>query len=109
MKKLIIPLLSVLLCGLATEQAMASFAFQEQEMQTVEFTSYKGEVMDSETKKPLIFATLTVEGTNISTVTNTEGNFLLKVPTNIQSESLIITFLGYGTKTVCPVFTQRRQ
>ncbi len=100
MKKLIIPLLSVLLYGLATEQAMASFAFQEEEMQTVEFTSYKGEVMDSETKKPLVFATLTVEGTNISTVTNTEGNFLLKVPTNIQSESLIITFLGYGTKTV---------
>ncbi len=100
MKKLILPLLGVLLYGLATEEAMASFSFQEQETQTVEFTSYKGEVIDSETKKPLVFATLTVEGTNISTVTNTEGSFLLKVPTNIQSESLIITFLGYGTKTV---------
>ncbi len=100
MKKIILPLLGILLYGLATEHAMASFAFQEQEIQTVEFTSYKGEVMDSETKKPLVFATLTVEGTNISTVTNTEGSFLLKVPTNIQSESLIITFLGYGTKTV---------
>jgi len=100
MKKLIIPLLGILLYSLATEQAMASFAFQDQEMQAVEFTSYKGEVMDSETKKSLVFATLTVEGTNISTVTNTEGNFLLKVPNNIKSESLVITFLGYATKTV---------
>ncbi len=91
-------ILGVLLYGLATEQAFASF--QEQEMQSVEFTSYKGEVIDSETRKPLVFATLTVEGTNISTVTNTEGNFLLKVPANIQSKSLIVTFLGYGTKTV---------
>jgi hypothetical protein len=100
MKKLIIPLLGILLFSLATEQAMASFAFQDQEIQPVEFTSYKGEVMDSETKKSLVFATLTVEGTNISTVTNTEGNFLLKVPNNIKSESLVITFLGYATKTV---------
>jgi hypothetical protein len=66
----------------------------------VDFTSYKGEVLDSETNKPLIFATLTVGGTNISTVTNTEGNFLLKVPTDIQSENLIINFLGYRTKSV---------
>jgi hypothetical protein len=100
MKKLILPLLGILLYGLATEQAMASFAFQDQEIQPVEFTSYKGEVVDSETKKPLVFATLTVEGTNISTVTNTEGNFLLKVPNDIKSESLVVTFLGYGTKTV---------
>lgn len=92
--------LGVLIFGLATEQAFASYAFQDQEKQAVDFTSYKGEVMDSETNKPLIFATLTVEGTNISTVTNTEGNFLLKVPSNSQSESLVVNFLGYGTKTV---------
>jgi len=100
MKKSILLLLGVLLYGLATEQAKASFAFQEQKMTTVEFASYRGEVIDSETKKPLIFATLTVEGTNISTVTNTEGSFLLKVPTNVQSESLVVTFLGYRSKTV---------
>ncbi|NNJ89888.1 MAG: carboxypeptidase-like regulatory domain-containing protein [Eudoraea sp.] len=100
MKKFILPLLGVLLYFLASEPAMASFTFQEEEMQTVDFASYKGEVIDSETKKPLVFATLTVEGTNISTVTNTEGNFLLKVPTDSQSESLVITFLGYSSKTV---------
>lgn len=67
--------MGIFLYGLATERAMASFDYQELEMQTVEFTSYRGEVTDSETKKPLVFATLSVEGTNISTVTNTEGNF----------------------------------
>lgn len=100
MKNINLLLLGALLFCLTTEQAKASFAFQDQEIKTVEFTSYKGMVVDSETNKPLIFATLTIEGTNISTVTNTEGNFLLKVPANIQSESMVITFLGYGTKTV---------
>lgn len=64
------------------------------------FKEYLGEVYDSETKKPLIFATLTLEGTNISTITNTEGEFSLKVPESNASENVIVSFLGYRTKRI---------
>lgn len=72
-------------------------AFQDS---TVDFDQYSGEVVDESTNKPLVFATLTVEGTNISTITNTEGNFLLKVPKNIDSKNVIVSFLGYRTQSV---------
>lgn len=74
-----------------------AFAFQEG---TVDFDQYSGEVVDESTNKPLVFATLTVEGTNISTITNTEGNFLLKVPKNSNSTNVIVSFLGYRTQSV---------
>ncbi|MBQ4916231.1 carboxypeptidase-like regulatory domain-containing protein [Maribacter sp. MMG018] len=61
------------------------------------YKEYLGEVFDQETKKPLVFATLTLEGTNISTITNTEGAFLLKVPEENASNNVIISFLGYQT------------
>lgn len=84
-----------------SETIKASGLFQEQNNQDLSsFTQYKGEVQDSETKKPLIFATLTVEGTNISTVTNTEGNFILKIPAELTNKNLLVSFLGYKSKSV---------
>lgn len=74
-----------------------TFAFQEE---TVDFDQYSGEVVDKSTNNPLVFATLTVEGTNISTITNTEGNFLLKVPKKVTGKNVIVSFLGYKTEWV---------
>ncbi|MFD0798286.1 carboxypeptidase-like regulatory domain-containing protein [Maribacter chungangensis] len=65
--------------------------------QEVTFTEYSGEVLDSKTKKPLVFATLTVEGSNVSTITNTEGEFLLKIPNGSTGLNVVISFLGYKT------------
>ena len=64
------------------------------------FNSYKGEVLDSSSKKPLVFASLTLEGTNISTVTNTEGKFLLKIPKSTTQGNVLVSFLGYKTKLI---------
>ncbi len=72
-----------------------SLGFQEGEG---DFKSYRGEVVDASSNRALVFATLNVEGTNISTITNTEGNFLLKVPDEITDGNLLVSFLGYRTK-----------
>ena len=68
--------------------------------ETIEFRSIKGEVVDSNSKEPLVFATLLLEGSNISTVTNTEGEFLLKIPKEIEEGNVIVGFLGYKSKTI---------
>ncbi len=65
-----------------------------------EFTEFKGTIIDSKTKEPLAFATLNVLETNISTITNSDGEFLLKVPNSYVSNSIHISFLGYQTKTI---------
>ena len=68
--------------------------------QNPNFIEYTGQVLDSNKKKPLVFATLTIENTNHSTITNSEGHFALKVPNDAVNENLIIGFLGYKTKSI---------
>jgi hypothetical protein len=71
------------------------YAFQEQS-----YKEYKGKVIDDETRKPLAFADISVDGTNISTITNKEGKFSLKIPNNGLNNSLTVSFLGYETLKV---------
>ncbi len=79
----------------------SAHAFQEPATeQEVNFAQYKGEVLDSQSRSPLIFATVALEDTNISTVTNTEGKFLLKVPEGTKSGNVLVSFLGYKTKLI---------
>ncbi|WP_051941738.1 carboxypeptidase-like regulatory domain-containing protein [Maribacter forsetii] len=68
--------------------------------QTSNYTEYTGEVLDADSKKPLIFATLTVDNTNVTTITNSEGQFSLKVPNEYTVNNLTIAFLGYKTKQI---------
>lgn len=89
----------ILLIGIpATSQA--STVFQDNPQEVTSFNQFKGEVVDGENNKPLVFATLTLEGSNISTITNTEGKFLLKIPTSIKQGNIIVSFLGYKTSVV---------
>jgi len=67
---------------------------------TIIFNQYKGIVIDSKSKKPLVFATLLVNETNISSVTNTQGEFLLKIPTNYSNQRVTVSFLGYTSKVI---------
>lgn len=68
--------------------------------QNTNFKEYSGEVVDNQSKKPLVFATLTLEGSNISTITNTEGEFSLKVPDANTGKNIVVSFLGYKTVTL---------
>ncbi|SDX38890.1 CarboxypepD_reg-like domain-containing protein [Lutibacter oricola] len=95
-KKLAINTLTVLLFFLFNTTYSSNIV----EVDTVGFKQYKGVVIDSKTKKPLIFATLAVNNSNISTVTNTHGEYLLKVPQHLTSNSITITFLGYTSKVI---------
>ncbi len=59
------------------------------------YHEYSGIVVDSRTEKPLVFASLSVNDTNISTITNKDGEFLVKVPSNIKNAKVSVSFLGY--------------
>jgi hypothetical protein len=64
------------------------------------FKYFKGSIFDSKTKNELTFASITVSGSNISTISNSEGEFLIKIPKDLQDASLIISFLGYKDKVI---------
>lgn len=67
---------------------------------TIGFNSYKGIIVEANTNKPLEFASLNINGTNISTVSNSKGEFLLKVPKNNLNKSVTVSFLGYTSKVL---------
>lgn len=70
------------------------------ENDTIGFNSYKGIVVEGNTKKPLEYASLNVNGTNISTVSNSKGEFILKVPKKYRKNSVTAAFLGYTSKVL---------
>jgi len=88
-----------LLIGIPTNIHAATF-FQEEAQEETSFNQFRGEVVDANNNNPLVFATLTLEGTNISTITNTEGKFLLKIPTSIKQGNVLVGFLGYKSSSV---------
>tara|TARA_R110002049_G_scaffold308939_1_gene515034 strand:- start:22734 stop:23984 length:1251 start_codon:yes stop_codon:yes gene_type:complete len=72
-------------------------ALQETPKQTIQtLTEFKGIILDEQTKKPLIYADLNIKGSNISTITNTDGEFSIKVPEKYLSNKISISHLGYN-------------
>jgi len=69
-----------------------------QDEESSEYKEYKGLVIDGKTKKPLEYASISVSNSNISTISNLEGVFLIKVPTSLKDEKVVITYMGYQNK-----------
>ena len=61
---------------------------------------YKGTVIASDTNKPLESAIVSLMGANISTVTNSEGLFILKIEDNLTAKTLLVSHPGYKNKEV---------
>lgn len=64
----------------------------------VAYVEFKGKVVDSKNGDPIASAYLSVNGTNISTITNNEGEFSLKVPEDITTAMVTVSYLGYQSK-----------
>ncbi|QWX82516.1 carboxypeptidase-like regulatory domain-containing protein [Cellulophaga sp. HaHaR_3_176] len=95
-KFLIFVFSTLLLIGVTTK-VNATVFLQEQEEN---FNQFKGKIVADKSNKKLVFATLSLEGTNITTVTNSEGEFSLKIPASIKKGSIQVSFLGYKSKNI---------
>lgn len=72
-----------------------SYAFYQDLNEDQDYTEFYGDVKDLDNNDELVFADLEIENTNIRTVTNNEGEFILKVPNEYLDRRLIISYLGY--------------
>ena len=64
------------------------------------YTEYKGYVVDKKSNVTLAFASINVVGTNISTVTNSEGVFLLKIAKDMTDPKITVSFMGFKNKLI---------
>ncbi|WP_111309147.1 carboxypeptidase-like regulatory domain-containing protein [Confluentibacter sediminis] len=67
---------------------------------TASFKEIKGSIIDQDSKKPLVFADIVITNSNMSVVTNTDGEFILKIPKELLEGTLTFSHLGYHTKVV---------
>jgi hypothetical protein len=65
-----------------------------------EFTEYSGKVIDGRSNRTVEAVSLDINETNISTVTNSEGEFTLKVPNTFLDSKIIVSTLGYSTRVI---------
>ncbi len=97
----IFSLATVLLLSAFTAQTIYAGASSERkknEQQTL--LTFKGKVVDAETGNPLVFASVAVKETNVATITNIDGEFLIKITETQTSKNLEVTYLGYKNKVV---------
>jgi len=64
------------------------------------YKEFKGKVVDAKSGDDLVFANITIEGTNIATVTNSEGRFAMKIPNDMLNKQLMVSYIGYEQKLV---------
>ncbi len=60
-----------------------------------EYQSFEGKVVEIQTGKPIIFASIFLSGTNIGTVSNSEGEFLIKIPMFLKNKVIGFSSIGY--------------
>lgn len=60
-----------------------------------QFVEVSGKVKNSKNKKPLVNAEVSIDNTNIGTVTNADGFFSLKFPAEKISNGLKVDLIGY--------------
>ncbi|TVZ28520.1 carboxypeptidase-like protein [Gillisia sp. Hel_I_86] len=77
-----------------------SYFQQNMDANKYQYVEFKGEVVDDSSGDPIISAHLTVENSNISTITNNEGEFSLKIPADLMNSRVTVSFLGYRSKIV---------
>ncbi|MBL4746664.1 MAG: erythromycin esterase family protein [Flavobacteriaceae bacterium] len=61
--------------------------------------SISGYIKDIATKNPIEFVNILIKGTNLGTISNEKGYFELILPFNIKDKSIIISSMGYKSKT----------
>jgi len=64
------------------------------------FKTYKGFVKDTKSKENVVFGSVSVVGTNVGTVTNSEGEFTIKVLDNLNAKEIEFSHIGYNSKKV---------
>ncbi|MCM4168815.1 hypothetical protein DHD08_14090 [Arenibacter sp. H213] len=99
-KRILTAVLQVLLLIGTSGPLWASTLFQDMQDQEATFNLYQGKIIDEESKKSLVFANISLENTNISTVSNAEGDFSLKIPKTIREGNVVVSFLGYHTTKI---------
>lgn len=58
---------------------------------------FRGKVIDREENRALPYTSISVQRSSIGTISNTDGEFELKIPQSLQADTVVFSMLGYRT------------
>lgn len=87
--------LVMMIITLSAMQAQGSLWNHDKAARDTAYKTFTGKVIDNTTKKPVVFANVYLIGSSVGTVTNAEGEFILKVPVTELNRKVGISNLGY--------------
>ncbi len=93
-----IALILFIIISLVTANAAVKVEITDQDPQS--FITVRGKIVDNQTGDPLIFATIALKGTNVATVSNLDGEFILKIDVEVQDPNIEIMYIGYKNKEI---------
>lgn len=67
---------------------------------TSSYVEISGKLVDNKSNNPVVFATVFISNTNIATVTNSDGEFSLKIPKSLPNVEISFAHLGYKNNTI---------
>ena len=85
------------ICSMITGIAVLFFIFVTPAYSgdTLKYINLSGKLIDKESHEPLVFASVYVLGTSIGSVSNSDGEFILKFPSNLSDVQIGIKHIGY--------------
>lgn len=60
----------------------------------------RGKIVAQDTRKSLMYASIAVKGSGITTVSNQDGTFTLRVPPKYRNAQFVVQFLGYENQSL---------
>lgn len=70
------------------------------EEDTSRFVTVRGKIVDASNRKPIAYVNIYITSTNIGTISNTEGEFILKLPVAKSGLPIRISYMGYKTQNL---------
>lgn len=101
MKKIIfLSIASMLFIVGNTNARISLLSADKKAKDSLSYTTLTAKIVDQASKEPIVFASVTQTKTNIATVSNSEGEFVLKIPGRSPQGTISISHLGYKNKEV---------
>ncbi len=97
-QKIIVMKPRIIMSGIFLLMVTAVFAVRQ--LDNGNYIEFRGKVIDRSTNAPLTYCNILVAGMNMATVTNSEGEFSLKVPKEHDNVRLNIRYMGYKSKQI---------
>ena len=86
---------NIIILGLIITLISNGMGLNAQENESVDFFTVNGVVRDRNTKRAIEYVSVSAVGTNIGTVTNSDGEFSLKINSSLTVKEIQLSCLGY--------------